>query len=290
MPAAPHILIAEDEALIAELFRMILEAKGYRITLAPDGMYLRGFAHYRVVRIRAMWPLLPGEANGMIDELEQDALTELVNMGVSRAATQLSRLTDAQVSLSVPSVMIVPRGQAVELLPAAGTMPLVAVCEHFTGRFSGCALLMFPEESSLELVRAAVTHQSRQAQLGIPELREVADLEPEALSEIGNVMLNGCLTVLANGLHETLTISLPELLRGDGRALLLGAGAVAPGDLLLFVQVDFSLYRQSIRGYVVLTLDLPELEKLRGLLRDLTAEIVQASVPPACSVAEPGLL
>lgn len=36
--AAPvHILLAEDEVLIAELFRMVLEERGYRVTLASDG-------------------------------------------------------------------------------------------------------------------------------------------------------------------------------------------------------------------------------------------------------------
>lgn len=38
MPAPRHILIAEDEALIAEMFRMVLEEGGYRVTVTADGV------------------------------------------------------------------------------------------------------------------------------------------------------------------------------------------------------------------------------------------------------------
>lgn len=203
----------------------------------------------------------PSYVDRMIDDLEHDALTELVNMGVGRAATQLSRLISEQVSLSVPSVIIVPRQRAVELLPASGTMPLVAVRERFTGRFSGSALLIFPAINSLGIVKAVIGDRTR--------VEEIDELEPEALTEVGNILLNGCLSVLANSLRQTLDVSLPELLRGDGRLLLLGVDHMQPNGPVLFVQVDFSVQRHRIEGYIVLTMDLPGLQELKVLLREM---------------------
>ena len=58
------------------------------------------------------------------------------------------------------------------------------------GGFFGAALLIFPEKNSLELVRAvAGDHLS---------FEDILELEQEALAEIGNVILNGCMATIAN--------------------------------------------------------------------------------------------
>lgn len=203
-----------------------------------------------------------------LDELERDALTELLNMGVGRAATYLSRMVSDQVALSVPAVSIVAREAALQALTRSEPSPFVAVSQNFQGRFSGRALLIFPEVNSLELVRAAVGAGY--------SLEEIVDLEQEALTEMGNVILNGCLSVIANSLKETLNISLPSLLRGDGRTVLYGAGKTAPvsGDeLVLLLYIDFSIRSRNIRGYIALLMDLPSLTNLRELIHRFITDI-----------------
>ena len=44
-----------------------------------------------------------------LSEIERDALAEIANLGVSRAATSLRRMVGEQVLLSVPAVNIVSR-------------------------------------------------------------------------------------------------------------------------------------------------------------------------------------
>lgn len=53
---------------------------------------------------------------GELSEIEQDALAEIANMGVSRAATSLRQLVGEQVLLSVPAVRIVTRDTASRLV------------------------------------------------------------------------------------------------------------------------------------------------------------------------------
>src|ERR1700729_3106214 len=89
-----------------------------------------------------------------LDEMELDALGELVNIGVSRAAASLGTMVGEQVLLSVPSVMLVSRSRAAELISTSRQDLLVAVRQEFHGDVSGRALLIFPEKNSLELVRA----------------------------------------------------------------------------------------------------------------------------------------
>ncbi|HYG91008.1 MAG TPA: chemotaxis protein CheX [Azospirillum sp.] len=195
-----------------------------------------------------------------LDELERDALTELLNIGVSRAATFLSKMVSDQVALSVPSVSVVTRESAIQALTRSEPSQFVAVGQTFQGRFSGRALLIFPEVNSLELVRAAVGDGY--------SLEEIVDLEQEALTEIGNIILNGCLSVIANSLKESLSISLPSLLRGDGGSILYSRGEPEmPNDLVLLLYIDFSIRSRNIRGYIALLMDLPSLTTLRELVQ-----------------------
>jgi chemotaxis protein CheC len=146
-----------------------------------------------------------------LTEIEQDALAEIANMGVSRAASSLRQMVGEQVLLSVPAVKIVTRHAASKLVERNNSKQLVAVQQSFEGPFAGKALLIFPEAQSLELVRSILGDEH--------SLEDVIDLEQEALAETGNIILNGCLATIANLLHRTMRMSLPSIVRGDGTAL-----------------------------------------------------------------------
>ena len=197
-------------------------------------------------------------AASTLNELEFDALTELVNLGVSKAAFSLREMIGKQIILSVPSVELIERTQAIEILRASELNKLVAVHQVFEGDIHGRALLIFPETRSLELVRA-VTNEN------LP-LEDILDLEQEALAETGNIILNGCLATIANLLKRTLKISLPEVLRGDSAALFNLPPPPEPGDFVLFVYINFSVHQHDIQGYIALLMDLPSLAALKILL------------------------
>jgi chemotaxis protein CheC len=195
-----------------------------------------------------------------LDELEHDALTELVNLGVSRAALSLREMVGEQVILSVPRVELIPRALAIEVLGDNEPDKLVAVHQVFEGDIHGRALLIFPETRSLELVRA-VTSSS------LP-LEDILELEQEAMAETGNVVLNAFLATIANLMQRTLRISLPEVLRGDSRALFNLPPPPPAGDVVLFVYINFLVRERDINGYIALLMDLPSLTTLKLLLRE----------------------
>ncbi|MFZ3326056.1 MAG: chemotaxis protein CheC, partial [Methylocella sp.] len=68
-----------------------------------------------------------------LDELELDALTELVNLGVGHAASNLRDMIGQQVFLSVPSVALIARQRAIDLLQTSEPRKLVAVHQMFEG-------------------------------------------------------------------------------------------------------------------------------------------------------------
>lgn len=199
-------------------------------------------------------------------ELERDALTEIVNIGVSRAASSLRKMVGEQVHLSVPSIEVVSQHRAARLISEREISELVAVRQDFTGAFSGRALLIFPETNSLELVRA-VTGGELSAQ-------DVLDMEHEALAETGNVILNSCLATMANMLKQSLTMTIPEVLRGSGASLFDVRDGEAAEGLVLFLYIDFAVRSRDIRGYIAMIMDLPSLAILKQLLGEFIARVV----------------
>jgi chemotaxis protein CheC len=197
-----------------------------------------------------------------LEELERDALTELVNIGVSRAAASLARLAHDEVLLSVPSVVMISRTEAAALIGHNRSDPLVAIRQAFQGAVTGRALLIFPERNSLELVRAvAGQHLS---------LEDILELEHEALAEIGNIILNACMATVANLFQRGLTMSLPEVIRGTGSEFFELATSRA-NDVVLFVHIHFSLKGHEVRGYVAMVMDFATMTSLK----DLIAEFIQ---------------
>jgi chemotaxis protein CheC len=191
-------------------------------------------------------------------ELEFDAVTELVNIGVSRAATSLRDMVNRQVHLSVPQIALLSREEAIAIVVASQNSRLVAVHQVFEGDITGRALLIFPEPQSLELVRAVTGTDL--------SLEDIIELEQEALAETGNIILNGCLSTIANLLQRSLKMSLPEILRGTGPEFFNLSPPPEAGDVVMFLYIDFAVAERDIKGYIAMLLDMPSLAALKVLL------------------------
>jgi chemotaxis protein CheC len=193
-----------------------------------------------------------------LNALELDALTELVNIGVSSAATSLREMVGREILLSVPKVELLPRQAAVTILRQSEAAKLVAVHQVFEGDITGRAMLIFPEAKSLEIVRAVAG--------GNLSLEDIMDLEQEALAETGNIILNGCLATIANMLERSLKMSLPEILRGEAAHFFSLPPPPDAGDLVLFVYINFAVQDRDIKGYIAMLMDMPSLAALKTLL------------------------
>jgi chemotaxis protein CheC len=132
-------------------------------------------------------------------------------------------------------------------------------------------LLIFPDAKSLELVRAVTQ--------GELSLEDIIELEQEALAEVGNIILNGCLATIANMLQRSLKISLPEVLRGGAPELFSLAPPPQAGDVVMFLYINFAVKKRDIGGYIAMFMDMPSLTALQVLLREWI-ERTAGEVPP----------
>lgn len=201
-----------------------------------------------------------------LEELERDALTELLNIGVSRAASGLRAMIGVQVLLSVPGVDVISHTAAAALIDERVADEVVAVRQDFSGAFAGRALLIFPRANGSELARAVLGPET--------PAEEVVAMEKEALAETGNVILSSCLATMANMLGQTLDVSLPEVMRGYGRDLFATAEPVNKDGLVLFLYINFFVRGRDIRGYIAMLMDLPSLTTLKVLVAGFIAKVM----------------
>lgn len=193
-------------------------------------------------------------------ELELDALTELVNISVSAAATSLSRIVRQEVLLSVPALSIATPEQAVGVLGGDSSAEITGVRQHFDGDLSGDAILLFPEEASLQLAELVLA--------GMGETPEEPALLDDALREAGNIVLQGCLSAIANLLRRSFRIAAPEVVH-----IRPGQLAAGPDDAILLIYMTFNVRGRLIRGYVALLLDLPSLSHLRDMVAEYMTSV-----------------
>ena len=200
-----------------------------------------------------------------LTELQHDALVELLNQGVGLAASALSQIVSEEVSMSVPQVLFQTRAEVAVALAGGEARRICAITQHYQGAFATEAILMFPEEKSLEIVRLMVGQSVT--------MEELSELEQEAMSEIGNIILNSCVSTLANIAGKELHGSLPIYRIGTGDQIL-GASGNQWDGMVLTLKIDFKIEKHAIDGYVAFLLDITALHDLRTYLDEYLHKLV----------------
>ncbi len=197
-----------------------------------------------------------------LSALERDAVTEIMNLGVGRAAASLSLMVKDEITLSVPSTELLYGAAARERLEQSSDR-MVAVREVFSGLVSGSAALLFPQSKSLDLVRMVLDEDLT--------AEEVTELEQEALVEIGNVILNGCLSSIADSLVGEIETSIPVLLHANLATILPQSDNAEP--VLLVLTIDFSIRSRDIQGHIIFLMDMQAAGVFQKLIAGYIASI-----------------
>lgn len=192
------------------------------------------------------------------NDIQKDAIVELINIGIGRAAEALAQIVSEEVQLAVPNVEFIDYGELGIHLRAIDNDEPSVIMQKFNGEFSGNALLLFPETSGMSLVRAMLRDTVSDDQ--------ISDLEEEALMEIGNIILNACFGQLADLLSTRLDGEVPNYLHEsvDG---VLKKSCSSPGHeeamQVMLLQVDFSLAASDTKGFVVFIMDVASMETFK---------------------------
>lgn len=185
----------------------------------------------------------------ILDDFFIDAVAEVLNIAMGNAAASLSEMINEEVKLNVPSVEFVSRLGASQIIGEKAKTNVSGVLQPFHGAFGGDAMLLFPEKQSLELVRAVLQQEDL-------TLEDLTDMEQEAMSEIGNVILNACLCSIADMFGQQMFGEIPEFIQGSLKQVFSVENDVQDSDLIvMLLNMDFLIEKKNIQGYVTFLMD-----------------------------------
>lgn len=183
-----------------------------------------------------------------LTDMQLDALGETFSLALGEAASVFAAMLSQEVELSVPHVELLTREALVTRFEAQADRRLCGIQQHFaadTG-FRTDAMLVFPEESCLGLVRQMLRQE---------DISQFTELEQDALAEIGNIIINACMSRLADRLGTEIEGSLPHVLVNEPRKLFKPAGDPSIAAGILVARIDMRIARADVSGFVLFIMD-----------------------------------
>ncbi|MCC5024462.1 MAG: chemotaxis protein CheC [Candidatus Synoicihabitans palmerolidicus] len=189
-----------------------------------------------------------------VDEVTLDALRELVNIGMGRAAAAISGITMRPIGVEVPVVEILDTFKG-RNLPEINERVAVRVTMPFAGDIEGFGVLVLSKSGAGRLVELL---------LGRARLGDVLDEdEQSALLEVGNITLNRVIGLLLNELRGEVEYQIPQLhLRGikSGVDLISDLQPETVGGML--IRAGLKVEAEGVYGYLMLLLPERHLNQL----------------------------
>jgi chemotaxis protein CheC len=190
---------------------------------------------------------------------QQDALTELINIGYARAAAALSDLTGHRISMEVPEVAIHLIHEIKQKLQNVIQGEVASVNQVFSGPITGNAILLLDRKAAL-LLNSLLTDRA--------DVEELDGAAREVITEIGNIVLNACLGAFGNLLKVQVTFTVPylqvESVQKVLRSITVGGEEL---EYALVIHTRFHMRASNVSGYLVIILGVTSLETLLNELK-----------------------
>ena len=188
-----------------------------------------------------------------IKELDLDALTELFNIGLHRAAASLSELTSQRIIVDLPELWVGPLDEMQGRLTNVMGGELATVHQVFTGAMRGDAVLVLQYDNATRLAGLMTGEGVATGRLD-QSAREV-------LSEVGNIILGSCLSAFGDMLRVSVSFAVPRI-HVEGLDELLRSLEVVGGGLqiALLAATRFRLTDQEVGGHLIIGIGLASLE------------------------------
>jgi len=188
---------------------------------------------------------------------QRDALTEVINVGVGRAASALSTLIEGRVELKVPHVDLVSKEALGGALHGLATEAVSSVQMGFKGSLHGSAFLVFPSPSAAKLVELVAGSD--------PQSLDLDSIQASTLTEIGNIVISAVMGTLATIIDDAVRYSLPVYEQHPILELLERHQEGNP--LILLAKTSFTIRQTTtIEGHLLLVFEISSLDSLLAFL------------------------
>lgn len=182
-----------------------------------------------------------------------DALKEIINLGVGRAAGIMNEMVQSHIKLQVPFIKIVGLRELHEEMMTLSNERLSIVRLRFNGSIPGMASLVFPTDSVFKLISILTEDDI--------DTSDLDELKIGTLSEVGNIVLNGVMGSIANLLQQHLDYSIPSF-REDTVDTILASDYDDADAVVLIARTRFTIEELKLNGDIILLFKMSSFEFL----------------------------
>ncbi len=210
----------------------------------------------------------------MLNEMQRDALAEVFNIFIGRAADILSEMTEQKIKLFIPSVELL----AARDVNCTYLASCIGICSghimsssiQFGKEYKGKAFLLFPAEKAKLLVSLCLKDINFDNNIIFDE-RELLDTDFDVMKEVGNIILNSIVGGLGNLLAIKLTYSLPEVelffISTEKQVVLL-----KDNIYILMLKTSFFIANTEFNGAILIAFSMNSVTQLISKIDDLWEE------------------
>lgn len=193
----------------------------------------------------------------MLNPMQKDALTEIINVFIGKAASLLSEMVNQRVILSVPAIELITVTQegypSKQLPPVFSPGHIISSSIGFGQKLQGKAFLIFPADQAKFLVNVCLGEDATISEN--ENLLEFIDTDLDVLKEISNVILNAIIGELSNFMNTRVGYSLPDIeliyiSESESKIIL------KDSTYILLLHTTFILSETQVKGFVLIALSM----------------------------------
>ena len=196
----------------------------------------------------------------IFDDYELDALAELFNVGLHRAAASLSEITGQRILVDMPKLVVCPITEIERPLAALVGGEIATVHQIFGGAVAGDAALLIERDKAALLAKLMTAGEAASGGRLDQSAREV-------LAEIGNIVLGACLSGFGDMLQLPVSFSVPRIHIESLKSVLgsLRIEATEP-QFAIIAATRFRLSELAVDGFMVVAIGATSFSRISNAL------------------------
>lgn len=195
-----------------------------------------------------------------INEMEIDTLKEIGSIGNGNAATALSSMLNAKVTMSLPEVSIREFNDAITHIGNPESV-VAAIMVEMSGEVEGIMLFILTKEFADEVLKRMLGKAES-------DFLNLNGIDTSVLQEVGNIVISSYINALSSLTNMNVNLSVPQLavnMLGGILSLPMATMGVN-SDKIMMITAELKIDGKELNSDMLL---LPDLESLNVLMKKL---------------------
>jgi len=182
----------------------------------------------------------------------KDLFTELINMGLGRAAVALNEILRFEISLRLPVLSIFDYNEFSAYIQSKASRKYVSVSQRFEGELTGTGIVTFPVISGKTLVNLLLEEENDKSE-------SFNVIELDAITEVANIIINAVQNVISDTAEMEIHCLLPVPVIGDK---FFSINGLEQENVYIVGETHFAAHKINVHGTVIIIYSYNNIEKL----------------------------